>query len=222
MTGVQTCALPILLGTCPDISYAVTKLAQFAANPSDDHFERAKYICRYLVGTKDYAIVYNGKSNKGMVTYVDSDWAADPITRRSVTGYFFKLADGIFSWRSHAQKTVAHSSTEAEYMALSDCSRQVSWIRNIFEELGMPLKAVPIYGDNQGSIFIGSNPVQEIRIKHIDVKYHYIHKCIAKKKIKLFFVPSDENTADMFTKNLGCIKFYQFRAKLGLEFARSN
>jgi hypothetical protein len=164
--------LYLMIGTRPDIAFAVTKLAQFSANPSQEHFERAKYICQYLVGTKNYSLVFKHAPGKGLVAYMDLDWA------RSVTGYFFQLAGGPITWRSRAQTTVSHSSTEAEYMALSDCSRQVSWIRSIFLELGMRLGPILIYADNQGSIFIGSNPVQEICTKHIDVKYHYVHECI--------------------------------------------
>ena len=210
--------LYLMIGTRPDIEYAVTKLAQFAANPSQEHLNSAKYICHYLVGTKEYSLVYDGKTAKGIAAYTDSDWASDPITRRSVTGYFFKLAGGPITWRSRAQTTVAHSSTEAEYMAMSDCSHQVSWICNIFTELGIRLGLFLVYGDNQGSIFIGSNPVQEIRTKHIDLKYHYVHECIAKGKIEVFFVSSKDNTADILTKNLGRIKFEKFCGQLGLEF----
>ena len=103
-------------------------------------------------------------------------------------------------------------------MALSDCSHQVSWICNIFPELGICLGPIPVYGDNQGSIFIESNPVQEIHIKHIDIKYHFVCECIAEKKIDMFFVPSEDNTADLLTKNLGRLKSEKFRAQLGLEF----
>jgi hypothetical protein len=210
--------LYIMLGTRPDITYAVTKLSQFAANPSKEHLDKALYICRYLAGTKDYALVYDGASLKGLMAYTDSDWAADSIKRRSITGYFFKLANGIFSWQSRAQKTVALSSTEAEYMALSDTSRQAMWIKTLLTELGLTLKAIPIYGDNQGSIFIGSNPVQERRTKHIDIRYHYVRQCIEDKQVELMFIEGSNNPADMFTKNLGINKFSQFRAQLGLEF----
>jgi hypothetical protein len=103
-------------------------------------------------------------------------------------------------------------------MASSDCSNQVSWIHNIFLELGMCLAPILVYIDNQGSIFIGSNPVQEIYTKHIDIKYHYVHECIAVKKIELYFVPTEDNTADIFTKNLGCLKFVRFRGRLRIEF----
>ena len=116
--------LYIMSGTRPDITYAVTKLGQFSVNPSSDHMSKAKYILRYLNSTRNYSMVFDGSHDAGLIAYTDSDWAADVIKRRSITGYFFKLAKGIFSWQSRAQKTVAHSSTEAEYMALSDTSRQ--------------------------------------------------------------------------------------------------
>jgi hypothetical protein len=129
--------LYLMIGTHPDIAFVVTKLAQFSANLSQEHFEQAKYICQYLVGTRSYSLVFKHAPGKGLAAYSDSDWASDPITRWSVTGYFFTLAGGPVTWRSRAQTTVAYSSTEAEYMALSDCSRQVSWIHNIFLELGI-------------------------------------------------------------------------------------
>ena len=137
-----------------------------------------------------------------------------------MTGYFFKLAKGIISLQLHSQKTVALSSTEAEYMALSDCSHQAIWMKSVFAELGMPLGSVPIIGDNQGSIFISSNPVQERRSKHIDICYHYVRESIEEKKIDIYFIDGSHNPADLFTtsKNLGETKFMQFRRQLGLEF----
>jgi Reverse transcriptase (RNA-dependent DNA polymerase) len=90
--------LYLMIGTHPDIAFAVTKLAQFSANSFQEHFERAKYICRYLVGIKNYSLVFKHAPGKGLATYTDSDWASDPITRRSVTGYFFTLAGGPITW----------------------------------------------------------------------------------------------------------------------------
>ena len=161
--------LYLMLGTRPDIAFAITKLAQHAANPSKEHLERALYICCYLVGTSKYRLTYDGSSREGISACTDSDWASDNSTRRSQTGYFIKLAKGLISWTSRAQKTIALLSTEAEYMALSDCSRQVVWMHTLLGELGYDLKPIPICGDNQGSIFISSNPVTEKRSKHIDI-----------------------------------------------------
>src|SRR5580693_5502403 len=214
--------LYMMLGTRPDIAFAVTKLSQHAANPSKDHLSRALYICRYLLGTSDYALVYDGLSDGGLEAYADSDWASDPNTRKSTTGYLVKLAGGIFAWNSCAQKTVALSSTEAEYMSLSDTSRQLVWVKNLLIELGIQLSPILLYGDNQGSIFLASNPVQEKRIKHIDLHYHYIRDVVRLKQVELYFIEGAENPADMFTKNLGRVKFLKFREQLGLEFYSST
>ena len=94
--------LYLMIGTCPDIAFTVTHLSQFSTNPTEDHYKAAQHVCRYLVGTHDYKLVYICEEDKGLVTYTDSDWAAEKIWHHSVTGYFFKLANSIILWRSHA------------------------------------------------------------------------------------------------------------------------
>jgi hypothetical protein len=209
--------LYIMLGTRPDISYAVIKMAQFASNPSSDHMNKAKQIIRYLGSTPDLSLIFDGGSDKGIIAFCDSDWASDKIKRKSQTGYFFQLAGASISWQSRAQKTIALSSTEAEYMALCDCCKQAKWIKTLLSELGINVGPVPINGDNQGSIFLGSNPVQGNRSKHIDIRYHFVRQCLEDKEAKLYFVEGAENPADMFTKALGHIKFTKFRGQLGFE-----
>jgi hypothetical protein len=172
----------------------------------------------YLAGTSNYALIYDGKTRGGLHAYADSDWATDAQSRRSTTGYLVKICSAIFSWNSRAQKTVALSSTEAEYMSLSDASRQVVWIKTLLQEIGLKTDPIPLSGDNQGAIFMASNPVQERRIKHIDIRYHYIRQVVKDKKIELYFIDGSKNPADMFTKNLGHVKFLEFRKQLGLEF----
>ena len=212
--------LYLALGTRPDIAFAVIKLSQQAANPSDKHVEDALRIVRYLSSTQEYYLEYNGASNSGLLAYCDSDWASDSSNqRKSHTGYFFTLAKGAVSWLSRAQKTIAFSSTEAEYMALSDCSRQACWFMNLFDELKMPDPTpVPINGDNQGSLFNGQNPVTEGRTKHIDIRFHAIRNYVEEGKVQLFFVPSKENPADMLTKNLSEDEVKGFSSHYGLIF----
>ena len=111
---------------------------------------------------------------------------------------------------SHAQKTVALLSTEAEYMVLSDCSCQVVWMHTLMVELSYHLKPVQICGDNQGSIFIASNPVTKKWSKHIDIRYHYIREVVERKFTEIFFSNGDKNPADILTKNLGSVKFQLF------------
>ena len=213
--------LYLMLGTRPDIAYAVCKLASHAANPSQEHFSRALYILKYLNGTRNYALVYDGAGGvgNGLMAYTDSDYAQDPTHRLSQTGNLVILACGPISWKSFVQKSIATSSTEAEYMALCDCAKQVVWIRLLLEELKLPVKIpVPIYVDNQAAIFNASNPTQERRTKHMDVRYHKIREFVEEGKVDLFYIPGTDNPADLFTKPLGRIKFEQFRKSLGLVF----
>ena len=95
-------------------------------------------------------------------------------------------------------------------MVLSDCSHQVVWMHTLMGELGYHLKPIPICGDNQGSIFIASNPVTEKRSKHIDIRYHYIREVVGQKFAEIFFIDGDKNPADLLTKNLGSVKFELF------------
>ena len=153
--------LYLMLGTQPDIAFAVTKLAQYAVDTSEDHLSKVLYICCYLIGTQHYCLTYDGASGQGISACTDSDWASDPLDRQSQSGYFIKMAKGLISWTSRAQKTVVLSSTEAEYMALSNCSHQVVWMHTLLGELSYHLSTIPICRDNQGSIFITSNLVTE-------------------------------------------------------------
>ena len=95
-------------------------------------------------------------------------------------------------------------------------------MKALLSEMGIWLKSVPIYGDNQGSIFIASNPVQESRTKHIDIRYHFIRDLVSAKDVELMFVPGEMNPADMFTKNLAKVKFGKFREELGLDFGATK
>ena len=107
-------------------------------------------------------------------------------------------------------------------MAMSDCSRQVVWVRNLLAELSYNVSHIPLSGDNQGSIFIASNPVTEARSKHIAIRYHYIREVYEKGIVDIYYIDGNDNPADMFTKNLGAVKFVKFRSQLGLHFPRPS
>ena len=210
--------LYLMLGTRPNIAFAVTHLSCHSANPLQDHLNKVLYICHYLIGMSTYSLVYNGGSSAGLTACTDLDWGLDATSCLSQTGFYLKLADNLISWTSHAQKTMAYSSTEAEYMALSDCTCQVTWIWSLLGELSYKLNAILICSDNQGSIFMASNSVMEPRSKHIDIHYHGICKSIVNGKIELFFINGAENPMDFLTKNLPCEKFAKFKVQLGLQF----
>ena len=113
---------------------------------------------------------------------------------------------------------VATLSTAAEYMALSDCAKDCAWFKTLFTELGIPIDFVPLYGDSRGAIFNAQNPVTQKGVKHIDIRYHYIREQLDMGTLRLFYILTNENTADMFTKNLGPTAFLRHRSELGLVF----
>ena len=135
--------LYIMIGTQPDMAYAVTKMSQFTANPNQEHLDWVLYICHYLLDTSKHSLVYDGKGGGGLIGFPNSDCISDPITRKSTMSYLVKLTNGVFCWNSQEQKSIALSSTEAEYMSLSDTSRQLVWICSLFEELGIKLIPIP-------------------------------------------------------------------------------
>jgi hypothetical protein len=206
--------LYLMIGTHLDIAFAVTKLAQHAANPSQDHYNRALHVCCYLVGMPDYMLHYKGCSEKGFQAYIDTDWASNPNTRKSTTGFFVKLADCVFSWKSQAQKCITLSSMEPEYIVASDCCKQLI---NLNREIGYPLCYIPLAVNNQGVIFLASNPAQERQTKHVDIAYHHICECIKEGKVKPEYIPGAENPADLLTKNLNQHKYCIFLPVFGLK-----
>jgi len=127
------------------------------------------------------------------------------------------LAQEITSWLSRKQKSVALFSTEAKYIALSDCSRQFVWTSNLLSEIGFDIPIPHLYGDNLGSLIWSTNPVQEKRSKHINIQYHYVRDAIEDDKIRPHHIDGAKNPADILTKNLGQVLFHQFRPLLGLE-----
>ena len=152
--------LYVQIGTHPDISFAVSHLAQYASNPSPDHIRLAKYVFCYLKGTADLRLLYDGARGNGLYGYSDSSWGDNPDNRHSTAGYVFLLADAAISWCSCKQKTTVQSSTEAEYMGLAEAGNQAAWYRMFLEELGYEVRdPIPLHGDNEGSVDLSLNPV---------------------------------------------------------------
>ena len=112
-----------MLGSRPDIRFTVNRLAQYGSNPSHTHLNSALHILRYLRATKDHRLTYGQNDSSELIGYSDSDWAGDKDTRRSTTGYCFLLMGASIPWAARKQHTVALSSTEAEYMALTACTK---------------------------------------------------------------------------------------------------
>ena len=154
--------------TRPDIAYAVNRLAAYTANPSLQHTTALKRILRYLAGTQNYGITYRRiEDENSFYGYSDAAYA-NTDDYKSTSGYVFIAGKGAITWRSKKQVTIALSSTEAEYVALSEAGREACWLRNLYEELGYQQKfPTLIRGDNDGSIAMAKNPLFHKRSKHI-------------------------------------------------------
>jgi hypothetical protein len=212
-----------MLGTRPDIAFAVIKMSQFSSNPMEEHLQKALYIVRYLSSSPDLCIMYSGTGNhNGLCAYSDTDWAGDVETSRSTTGYAIFLGNGIVSWLSRRQRRVTLSSTEVEYCGMTETAKQLRWIRNIYEELRFKLGPLPLCVDNQGAIFLASNPAQEGRTKHVRMTEHFIREAVEFGEIQLYYVPTDQQFTDIFTKNLGKQKFEDGRKALRLTFEKAS
>ena len=143
--------------TRPDIAFAASKLAQFNSNPTAIHLNAALHVLRYLKGTRNLSIIYKRQEHKlTILGHSDSDWAADSNDRKSFTGYVFMVHGGPATWNSHKQTTVAHSSTDSEYMAISDASREAIARIQFFQELGIPSTPMLILADSNTALDIAN------------------------------------------------------------------
>jgi hypothetical protein len=195
--------LYLVSGTRPDLAFSVSQVCRYMQNPGNLHWVAVKQIIRYLQGTKTSGIILGGEW-KDPHGYVDSDWAGEVDNRRSTTGYVFYLNRGPVSWNCRMQPTVALSSTEAEYMALSTAAQEAIWLKGILKSLSVGInKSIKLYGDNQGSLKLAKNPQNHSRTKHIDVRHHFIRDAVAQLQVNLEYIPTENNLADRFTKALG-------------------
>ena len=130
-------------GTRPDLAYVVGVLGRYSANPKLHHWQMVKRVLRYLKGTQDLELRFDGSDVSLDATfygYSDADWSGDRDTSRSTSGFVFITGRGAIGWSSKRQSLVALSSTESEYIGLSNAGQHLAWLRTFFEELGHPQK----------------------------------------------------------------------------------
>jgi Reverse transcriptase (RNA-dependent DNA polymerase)/gag-polypeptide of LTR copia-type len=207
--------------TRPDISMAVSMLSCHMSKPTRQHWELGKRVLRYLAGSADVGLVYGAKPQAGkeLVGYSDADWAGDATTRRSRTGYVFMLNGAAVSWRSQRQQTVALSTAEAEYMALTAAIQEAVYLRQLLTDLGeKPAGATVINEDNQGCIALSRNSMTVGRSKHIDIKYHFSREKVESGEVDVQYCPTEKMLADQLTKPLAGPQHQQLcRSMMGLE-----
>ncbi|GJR61513.1 retrovirus-related pol polyprotein from transposon TNT 1-94 [Tanacetum coccineum] len=211
-------ALMYLTASRPDIVHATCYCARYQARPTEKHLREVKRIFRYLKNTINMGLWYPKDTGFNLTAFSDSDHAGCLDTRKSTSGGIqFLGGDKLVSWSSKKQDCTSMSSAEAEYVSLSACCAQVLWLRTQLTDYGFHFDKIPMYCDSKAAIAISCNPVQHSRTKHIDVRYHFIKEQVEKGIIELFFVGTECQLADLFTKALPEDRFRYLVIQLGMR-----
>ncbi|GJX14166.1 retrovirus-related pol polyprotein from transposon TNT 1-94 [Tanacetum coccineum] len=206
-----------LTASRPDLQFAICMCARYQARPIEKHLNAVKRIFRYLKGTVHQGLWYLKDSSIALTAFADADHAGCQDTRHSTSGSIQLLGDRLVSWSSKRQKSTAISSTEAEYIILSGCCAQVLWMRSQLTDYGFGFNKIPMYCDNKSAIALCCNNVQHSRSKHIDIRFHFIKEHVENGVIELYFVNTEYQLADIFTKALGRERIEFLINKLGMR-----
>lgn len=207
-----------MLGTRPDIAYAVSCVSRYASNPSDQHIVAVKKIFQYLQGTAHFGLEFTG-TLEDLKGFTDADWAGCEDTRRSTSGYVFNLGSAAISWSSKRQATVSLSTCEAELIGQTQATKEAIWLRRFLSHVNPNAdldQATVIFGDNQGAIALAKNPQFHARTKHVAIQDYFVREKVATGEIEMRFVPTQEQIADGLTKPLPKVTFEAFRAAVGV------
>ncbi len=165
-------------------------------------------LVKFVLCTKTWGLKIMPKSPDGtmkwnLVSFSDSDWAGDKDNRRSINGFIIFLCGVPIVWRSKQQKTVALSSSEAEFVAISEAVKEILFVLQLLRTMNIPVEMpVKVRVDNMGAIFMSENASSGIRTRHVDTRYHFVREQVADKIVEIIFVRTDDNKADGFTKNV--------------------
>ncbi|CAN1807703.1 Retrovirus-related Pol polyprotein from transposon TNT 1-94 [Linum perenne] len=208
-------SLIYLTNTRPDLAYAVQIVSQFMASPRQPHLAAVYRILRYLQGTRHMGLFFPSSASHDLIAFADADYAGCMDTRRSTSGWCIQLGHSFISWRCKKQDRVSKSSTEAEYRSMSEVCSEIVWLTRLLAELGHPiLLPVQLHGDNTSAIQIATNPVLHDRTKHIETHVHYIRELVASGDVRLLYIRSDDQVADLFTKAVSTSRHWFLTHKL--------
>ena len=201
------------VATRPDICETVGRLCRSMKSPTTADMKKAIRCVRYLKGTSYLGIQFSRES--GLKFYCDSNWGGPTERRLSRTGYAAILNNGAIIFRSLMQKSQALSSAEAEYIALCAATQDAVYLTQMLQELGMDLREpVLMLEDNQACIQLADKNMASPRLKHVDIRYHYVRTMVQEKKIEIIYCPTYHQAADMLTKPVDQLTFLRHRATL--------
>ncbi|XP_071695131.1 secreted RxLR effector protein 161-like [Rutidosis leptorrhynchoides] len=191
-----------MMCTRPDICFAIGMVSRYQSNPCLTHWKAVKRILRYLKGTSNYSLCYEGNDLQ-MRGYTDADWGRGMDKRKSTSGFVFLLNKGTISWSSKKQSCIALSTMEAEFVAFSAVIQEAVWLIIILSSLGVVGNTINrslIYSDNKASIAYSKDYKFHCKIKHIDIKYNFVKDKVARKDVSMQYISTHDMLADPLTK----------------------
>ena len=192
--------------TRPEISYNVSTLAEKMQSPSEKDLKKLMEVVRYLKATYNHGLIYKQSMETNLIAYSDADYAADQETRKSRSGYLVFHSSNLVSWFSKKQQVVALSTCESEYVAACTAAQEMLWLKQLLQELNMAPNLSKLFVDNQGAISVAKNPKNHSKVKHIQIRYHFLREEVNSKNITLEYCKTTEMLADFLTKPLSAAK----------------
>ena len=192
----------LMVCTRPDIAFAISQLSRYSSNHGTEHWNALVHVIRYVKGTKGLGITFKGGSLFYPCLFSDASFASDIDSKKSVSAYISYVGGGPVSWKSKLQSTTALSSCESEYIALCAAAQEAVHLKGLFLELvsGVTDTPVVIHEDNMSTIQVSKNPVLHERQKHVEVKYHFVRECVARRRIHVCYLRTHLMLADLLTK----------------------
>ncbi|SOV03550.1 uncharacterized protein UDID_19085 [Ustilago sp. UG-2017a] len=205
--------------TRPDLSLTVGVLARHMREPSQEHYQAAQWVLRYLESTKEVGLVYRAsESQEPLVAHSDANWASDAtIQRRSTSGSVVLVYGNPVAWKSATQKCVSLSAVEAEFIAATEATCEVLFLKQLLRSIGIATGTPTVYSDNTGCIQVSKDPAQHWKLKHIDTKYHFVRNNVQEGRVQIKYVDTTRNLADVLTKPIGRQAMQQARSGLHLQ-----
>ncbi|CAI5973107.1 unnamed protein product [Closterium sp. NIES-65] len=213
------CLMYLMTCTRPDLAYPLSILARFVApgRHRPEHMAAAKRVLRYLCSTSGMGLVLGGRSPVVLTGHADASWADDQATQRSSQGYTFSLGSGSVSWRATRSSSVLGSSCEAEIYAGAMAAQELRWLTYLLTDLGEQPRSPPVlYVDNKAMLALCREQRLEHRTKHIALRYFLARELQQRGQLRLAYVASEANTADVFTKALAPCDHQRCCTQLGL------
>ncbi|MBW0535835.1 hypothetical protein O181_075550 [Austropuccinia psidii MF-1] len=205
--------------TRPNILFTINQLARCSTNPTIIQWRAVKHLLRYIKQTRTLGIMYTKceETESILQGWADKDYANSKIDQKSISGTIVTVFGNPVSWMSKKQSIVAQSNTEAEFVSMNVCSKQMRWIANLLAmDIGVKMNQPILYNDNSGAVRISKQANINPNKKHIEVRYQYLRYLVTKKLLLITQVSTNEMMADILNKPTTINKLKEFKTSIHL------